>query len=179
VTRAGFETSNSPEYYIQFILRSTLVINGDTATFNGTVTPLCTYTTCTERNELPPPFPALETTIAADGTFTSGFAGQMPALSNPFTGTVQPLDAVAAGTIYSPDFFCGSVTGPSAGLDLIGSTFAAWRITDTTPANLPVCGAACPEGGQDAGVDAPPVDAAVDAPTEAPTHAPDDAPPAA
>jgi hypothetical protein len=163
VTRAGFESSNNPDFYIEFILRATLTINGDTATYMGNLTPLCKFQTCTERYEIPPPLPASTATVAADGTFTSTFGGTMPGGSNPFSGTDQPLNAVAAGTILSPDFFCGTVSGSAAGLDLAGSTFAAYRITDTTPANLPRMPAACPSGGADAGVDAPPIDAAVDA----------------
>lgn len=163
VTKAGFETSNDPTFYIQFILRSTLTIDGDTATFNGEVTPLCTYTTCTERSELPPALVSSEATVNADGTFSTGFSGTLPALANPFSGTPQPLTVQATGTIISADFFCGEVAGSAAGLDLVGSTFSATRITDTTPANLPMAPPNCPSGGADAGVDAPMPDAAVDA----------------
>ena len=84
--------------------------------------------------------------------------------------------AVAVGTIYSADFFCGSVSGSAAGLDLAGSSFAAYRITDTTPASLPIRAAACPDMVPiDAGVDAPPIDAAVDAAVDATVDAEVDA----
>lgn len=177
VTHAGFETSNSPEYFIQFLSRNTLTINGDTGMLHGEVTPLCTFSTCTERNELPPALASEDTTVAADGTFTFHFHGQLPGGSNPFSGTMQPLDAIAVGTIMSADFYCGAVSGSAAGLDLAGSTFAAYRITDTTPANLPTGAASCPSGGPDAGVDAPPVDAAVDAGIDAAVDAAVDADP--
>jgi hypothetical protein len=160
--RAGFETTNDPAYYIQFILRSELTITGDTAVFNGGVTPLCVVSTCTSgRTEFPPALMANNVPVAADGTFSTTFSGVVPGQANPFSGTQQAITTVAAGTIMSPDFYCGDVTGSAAGLDLQGSTFAAIRITDTTPASLPAPVAACPPTNVDAGVDAPMIDAAV------------------
>lgn len=178
ITHAGFETSNSPDYYIQFISRQTLTMDGDTATLTADITPLCTFQTCTERNELPPAMnDTTPTTVNTDGTFAFIFGGQMPGGANPFSGTMQPLDAHASGTIFSADFMCGDVSGSAAGLDLAGSSFAAYRITDTTPANLPHGEAGCPTGGADAGVDAPMIDApSIDAGVDADeTDAPPDA----
>ncbi|HUQ03515.1 MAG TPA: hypothetical protein VM261_13530 [Kofleriaceae bacterium] len=190
--RAGFETTNDPAYYIQFILRSELTITGDTAVFNGGVTPLCVVSTCTNgRTEFPPALMATDVPVASDGTFSTTFSGTVPGQANPFSGTQQAITTVAAGTIMSADFYCGDVTGSAAGLNLQGSTFAAIRITDTTPANLPAPIAACPPTSADAGVDAPQidaavpdaapdamVDAAVDAAVDAETDAETDAPPA-
>lgn len=160
-TRAGFETSNNPDYYNQFIMRSTLTINGDTGVLDGALTPLCVATTCTERSEIPPALLSDDVVVNADGTFQTVFAGTLPGGANPLSGTPIALTTNVNGTIVSADFFCGEVSGSAAGLDLTGSTFAAIRITDTTPANLPAPIAACPaSGGEDAGVDAPVPDAA-------------------
>ncbi len=161
-TRAGFETSNDPAFYNQFILRATLTITGDTGVLDGALTPLCVATTCTERSELPPALISEDVVVNADGTYQAVFSGTLPGGANPLSGTPIPLTTNVDGTIMSADFFCGDVSGTAAGLDLTGSTFAAIRITDTTPANLPAPVAACPaSGGEDAGVDAPVPDAAM------------------
>lgn len=159
-TRAGFETSNNPDYYNQFILRSTLTITGDTGLLDGALTPLCVATTCTERNEIPPALVSEDVVVNADGTYEAVFSGTLPGGANPISGTPISLTTNVSGTIMSADFLCGEISGSAAGIDLTGSTFAAIRITDTTPANLPAPVAACPSsGGEDAGVDAPVPDA--------------------
>ncbi len=140
---AGFETSNDPAYYMQMIVNWTLT-DGDQVTLDGTYTPLCVNSSCTEMRTPIPPAWTNVAPVAADGTFSQRLQGTLPGGANPLSGTQQPMDGTLQGAIISADAVCGSVTGTVAGLDLAGSTFGAIRITDTTPANLPPPVANCP-----------------------------------
>ncbi len=165
--RGGFETSNDPAYYVQFLATFTLTETATGATLDSSLVPLCTAAgACPNgRVELPPPFVTTGMAVATDGTFAGGVVGTLPAAANPLSGTAQALDGAVAGIILSADVVCGDVTGTVAGINLAGSTFAAIRVTDTSPGALPAPVAACPSGGPDAGVDAmpdPPVDAGVE-----------------
>lgn len=163
---AGFETSNDPAFYIQFVTTFELTATGDTALLDGSYVPLCTHATCSERTMLPPALVDNDRAVAADGTFAQPVVGMIPGGANPISGTPAALDGLLNGTIISADLICGSVSGEAADLDLAGSTFAAIRVTDTTPAALPAPTAACPASmPTDAGVDAP-IDAPIDAAAE-------------
>lgn len=154
--RGGFEPSNDPAFYIQMIVEWDLELTGETGVLDGSFMPLCVHASCNGvRNMLPPAFIANDRAVASDGTFQQPVAGMLPGGANPFSGTEQPLDGNLDATIISTDLVCGAITGTAAGLDLTGSTFAAIRITNTSPPMLPAPIAACPSGGQDAGVDAP------------------------
>lgn len=140
---AAFETSNDPALYVQFLV--TWAVEPEPSTLDGSYVPLCTSTTCAvHRAQLPPPLVAIDTALAATGSFDQPLVGTLPGEANPFSGTSQPFDASFHAELRSPDLVCGTLTGVVAGLDLAGSTFAAQRVTDLTPAALPAPIAACP-----------------------------------
>jgi hypothetical protein len=159
--RAGFETTNDPTFYIQFVTTFTLTPTGETAVVDGSYLPLCTSSACGGvRSMVPPPLVDNQRAVANDGSFQQPVVGTLNGMANPFSGTEQPLDGLLDATIISADLICGGVTGTAAGINLAGSTFAAIRITDTTAANLPAPLAACPNPQPvDAGVDAVEIDA--------------------
>lgn len=156
--RAGFETTNNPDFYIQMIVTWDLDLTGESGVLDGSFMPLCVHASCAGvRDMLPPPFVDSNRAVTSAGTFQQPVTGMLPGGANPFSGTPQALNGNLDATILDADTVCGSVTGDAGGLDLTGSTFAAIRVTDTTAANLPAPITACPSGGNvDAGVDAPP-----------------------
>jgi hypothetical protein len=140
---AGFETSNDPAYYVQLLVHWTLV-DGDTPTLDGSFVPLCVNTACTEMRAQIPPALTNVAPVAVDGTFAQALSGTLPSGANPLSGTQQPLMGTLQGVILDENTACGTVTGTVAGIDLIGSTFGAIRVTDTAPASLPPPVANCP-----------------------------------
>lgn len=140
---AGFETANDPAYYMQMLVNWTL-IDGDTATLDGSYIPLCTFQSCAPMREMIPPAITNVAPVATDGTFSQPIVGTLPSGANPLSGSQQPMNGLLNATILDADTVCGSVTGTVAGLDLAGSTFAAIRVTDTAAANLPPPVANCP-----------------------------------
>jgi hypothetical protein len=140
---AGFETSNDPAYYVQFLVSWTLT-EGDTATLDGSYMPLCTNAACATMREMIPPALTNVAPVNVDGSFTQPLVGTLPGGANPLSGSPQPMDGSLQGSILDENTVCGGVTGTVAGLDLAGSTFGAIRVTDTTPASLPAPVANCP-----------------------------------
>jgi hypothetical protein len=138
---AGFESSNDPTFYMQMLVDWTLT--EATSSLVGTYTPLCTHSTCVTPRVMLPPAIQNTSTVSANGEFEQTIAGQLPGGANPISGTEQPFTGVLHAGIINADTVCGSVTGTVAGLDLTGSTFAAIRVTDTTPAALPAPVASC------------------------------------
>lgn len=141
---AGFESSNDPAYYVQLLTAWTLNEDGANAMLDGSYTPLCTNASCTTMRETIPPALTHSSAVRSDGTFEHTIVGTLPGGANPLSGSAQPMDAVLHAVILSENTVCGTVSGTVAGLDLAGSTFAAIRVTDTTPANLPPPVANCP-----------------------------------
>ena len=141
---AGFESSNDPAYYMQMLVNWTLTENGNTATLDGSYTPLCTFSTCAPMRAMVPPAITNVGNVAADGTFDQTVEGTLPGGANPLSGSEQPMMGVLHGIMLDANTVCGTVTGQVAGLDLAGSTFGAIRVTDTTPATLPTPVANCP-----------------------------------
>ncbi len=161
---AAFETANDPDLYVQLLITWDLTVTGDTGTLDASAVPLCVSTACTtHRSMLPPPFLDADRLVAADGTFMGPIVGLLPGMGNPFSGSALQLNGILQATIISADLVCGSLGGDAGGLSLTGSTFAAIRVTDTSPTALPTPIAACPDALPiDAGVDATPTDAATD-----------------
>lgn len=166
--------------YVQYIATYTMTEQPDgTALVDASLQHLRVHQANPDRHiaECPPgsgtactPLTATGMVVSSDGTFSGRFAAGigvpgLPAEANPLSGTNQPIDAVLLSGMVSADLVCGDVTGEVAGLPLAGSTFAAIRITDTTPENLPPPVWKCPEEQPvDAGIE---VDAPVDAGTDA------------
>lgn len=138
----GFESTNDPTFYMQMLVDWTFT--EATSTLAGTYTPLCTHATCVTPRVMLPPAIQNTSTVSPNGEFEQTIAGQLPGGANPISGTEQPFSGVLHGGIISDNVVCGSVTGSVAGIDLTGSTFAAIRVTDTTPASLPAPVASCP-----------------------------------
>ncbi len=162
--RAAFETSNDPAFYVQFVVTWDLTVTGATGSLDANFVPLCVATNCTSgRVMLPPPFTDQDRTVAADGTFTAPVIGSLPGMANPFSGSPLQLNGEINARIVSTDLVCGSLGGDAGGISLVGSTFGAIRVTDTSAGGLPAPLGACPGS--------MPVDAGVDAPIDAPIDA--------
>jgi hypothetical protein len=139
----GFESTNDPTFYMQMLVDWTLT--EATSSLAGTYTPLCTHATCATPRVMIPPAIQNVSTVSPDGTFEQTITGTLPGGANPISGTAQPFSGVLRAGIIDADTVCGTVTGMVAGIDLTGSTFAAIRVTDTTPATLPAPVASCPQ----------------------------------
>jgi hypothetical protein len=139
--RAGFEANNDPAFYVQFV--TVWQLQTDPFRLFANHGALCTAAACAERSVVTT-FDNGKTFVTENGEFQQSITGTLGGMANPFTGTSIPIDAVLHARIISTDLVCGTVTGTSNGLDLAGSTFAAIRVTDTTPSNLPAPVAACP-----------------------------------
>ncbi len=99
-------------------------------------------------------------TVDADGCFSVDLGEvSVTGMANPITGSDIRATLAVEGSIQSPDFWCGIVTGNVTMplmLDLAGSTFAATRVASTDPASLPTDVVfACPEeeGGMEGGME--------------------------
>lgn len=143
-TDPAFIPGDDPAYEVQFIATWTLTRTANGATLSGTFMPLRTIMSMPDRHDVPPAITASTADVALDGTFTQNVNGTLPGDANPVSGTSQPLMGMAMGTIVSADLVCGNLGGSVAGIDLTGSTFAAIRVTNLAPAQLPAPVAHCP-----------------------------------
>lgn len=137
----AFIPGSDPSTFVQFLATWTLREQPDgTVMVDGSLQPL----SVTDRTPVGDALVASGMPVNTDGTFTGTFGGQIPGEANPVSGTRQPINSIINAQIRSEDLVCGTVNGTVAGIDLAGSTFAALRVTDTTPANLPVPQGNCP-----------------------------------
>lgn len=142
--------SISPGNAVQYLVTWDLTEPGTAGAagdLDGSYQPLRTFGLVSNSPERTPVgAPLVVGDVAVDNTasFSARLMGTLPGMANSVTGQTRPYNIVLAGVIRSADLVCGTVTGMVDVVDVAGSTFAAIRVTDTTPANLPAPTLACP-----------------------------------
>lgn len=95
--------------------------------------------------EVDPPMAQAGIAIASDASFDAPLIGEVPGPCNPVTGTSIQANGTLHGTLLSADFMCGGASGEASGLSLVGTVWAAQRITgDTLPEPIWNCDGAPP-----------------------------------
>ena len=134
-----------PDHPLQFYCTAMLVQNPDgTGTLSLNFQPLSLdpQSTTTPRQPVGDALLFEDIQVSAEGAFTLDLgAVAVTGMANPITGSDIVTELRYAGFIQSADFICGNITGAvlvPLDYDLMGSTFAAIRVEDTSPASLPV-----------------------------------------
>lgn len=134
---------------LQFLATQTFTPTADGGLLDLTLQPLSLDSSSTTSPRLPVGDPiALEgIKVDAEGRYAVPEAEDefitvmVTGMANPITGSDIVTELRYAGFIQSADFICGNITGAvlvPLDYDLMGSTFAAIRVEDTSPASLPV-----------------------------------------
>ena len=140
----AFIPGSDPTTFVQFIATWTLTEQNGSTTVDGRLQPLRVVQSNPDRMPVGAPLVSNGMAVDANGSFSGSFSGMLPGEANPVSGSMQPIASTLDAQIRSVDLVCGTVRGTVAGIDLAGSTFAAIRLTDETPANLPAPVGACP-----------------------------------
>jgi hypothetical protein len=75
-------------------------------------------------------FVASDVEVGTDASFDDApMRGTIVPAANPISGSNAVVDGLLIGTLVSPDFMCGTMSGTAGALNLAGSTWAAVRIT--------------------------------------------------
>jgi hypothetical protein len=135
----ALSTTLDPNLPLQFIV----TVDAGTTLVDLSIQPLSLDVNQTTTPRLPVGDPLVYNQIPhVDGVFTLDLGTVMvPGAANPITGSNITVAAVLAGSFVSETAFCGTITGDVMQpivYDLVGSTFAAVEVEDTSPAALPV-----------------------------------------
>jgi hypothetical protein len=82
-----------------------------------------------------PPIEAFDFEVRNDATYDAPLVGTFDGDCNAIVpGATVEADGVVHGSLRTDDFLCGTMSGTAGGLSLVGTTWAAQRITgDTLP----------------------------------------------
>jgi hypothetical protein len=88
-----------------------------------------------------PPIEAFDFEVNSDGSYTAPLVGTFDGDCNSISpGATVQADGMVHGDLINDDFACGTMSGTAGGLSLVGTTWAAQRITgDTLPAPIWRC----------------------------------------
>jgi hypothetical protein len=135
----ALSTTLDPDLPMQFIV----TVDAGTTLVDLSIQPLSLDVNQTTTPRLPVGEPLVYTQIPhTDGVFTLDLGTVMiTGDANPITGSDIVVTAELDGSFISETAFCGTITGDvmqPIEYNLIGSTFAAVEVEDTTPDGLPV-----------------------------------------